>query len=164
MKSIEKMILSIFLLLLISVIPTSATLHNVSGYVLFDGSGMNGVTVSDNESIDTATTNITGYYTLGGYTNQTSYIITVDDYGIYKGSSLQVDFLEADITNHNLTMAFKSLTTYMSELTSIVTALTTMFSAVMIVFMEPPLSLFIGVALFAFIVSIVGRYLMGRNK
>jgi len=56
------------------------------------------------------------------------------------------------------------LTEFLANLTEIVTALTTMFTSVMAVFMEPPLSLFIGVALFAFIVSIVGRYLMGRNK
>lgn len=55
------------------------------------------------------------------------------------------------------------LTEFLANLTEIVTALTTMFTSVMAVFMEPPLSLFIGVALFAFIVAIVGRYLMGRK-
>lgn len=55
------------------------------------------------------------------------------------------------------------LTEFLANLTEIVTALTTMFTSVMAVFMEPPLSLFIGVALFAFIVGIVGRYLMGRK-
>lgn len=57
-----------------------------------------------------------------------------------------------------------TLTTFIANLTEIVTALTTMFTSVMAVFMEPPLVLFIGVALFAFIIAIVGRYLMGRGK
>lgn len=55
------------------------------------------------------------------------------------------------------------LTEFLANLTEIVTSLTTMFTSVMEVFMEPPLSLFIGVALFAFIVTIVGRYLMGKK-
>lgn len=55
------------------------------------------------------------------------------------------------------------LTEFLANLTEIVVSLTAMFTSVMAVFMEPPLSLFIGVALFAFIVGIVGRYLMGRK-
>jgi hypothetical protein len=56
------------------------------------------------------------------------------------------------------------LTGFLANLTEIVTALTTMFTSIMIVFMEPPLSLFIGVALFVMVIGIVGRYLMGRGK
>ena len=55
------------------------------------------------------------------------------------------------------------LTDFLANLTEIVTALTTMFTSVMAVFMEPPLSVFVGIVIFAFIVGIVGRYLMGRK-
>lgn len=56
-----------------------------------------------------------------------------------------------------------TLTEFLTNLTEIVTALTTMFTSVMEVFMEPPLSLFIGIAIFVMVVSLVGRYLMGRK-
>jgi len=56
-----------------------------------------------------------------------------------------------------------TVTQFLANITEIVTALTTMFTSVMAVFMEPPLSIFIGIAIFAFIVRIVGGYLMGRK-
>lgn len=57
-----------------------------------------------------------------------------------------------------------SLTTFLANLTEIVTSLTTMFTSVMAVFMEPPLVVFVGLGIFAFIIGIVGRYMAGRKK
>ena len=56
-----------------------------------------------------------------------------------------------------------TLTGFLANLTEIVTSLTTMFTSVMAVFMEPPLVVFVGISIFAFIVGIVGRYMMGRK-
>lgn len=57
-----------------------------------------------------------------------------------------------------------TLTTFLANLTEIVTALTTMFTSVMAVFMEPPLVVFVGMGIFAFVIGIVGRYLAGRRS
>lgn len=57
-----------------------------------------------------------------------------------------------------------TLTTFLANLTEIVTALTTMFTSVMAVFMEPPLVVFVGMGIFAFVIGIVGRYMAGRRK
>lgn len=55
-----------------------------------------------------------------------------------------------------------SLTDFLANLTEIITAITTMFTSVMAVFMEPPLSVFVGMGIFAFVVGIVGRYMLRR--
>lgn len=155
--------LGLILLLSAFVLPVSASVHNVTGYIMEDGNGLSGVTVIDNESIDTTVSNATGYYKLEGYTNQTNYILSASKTG-YTTNTLTVNFLDADLSNQNITVSKTTLTAFMTNLASIVTALTTMFTAVMLVFMEPPLSLFIAVALFAFIVGIVGRYILGKAK
>lgn len=161
MNILTKMLVSMLLLIAISVIPASATVHNVSGYILESGTGLSGVTVTDNESIDTTVSNATGYYKLEGYTNQTSYILSASKTG-YTTNTLQIDFLDADLTNQNITIAKTTITAFLTDLSSIVTALTAMFTAVMAVFMEPPLSLFIGVGLFVMIVGLIGRYLLKK--
>ena len=56
------------------------------------------------------------------------------------------------------------LTEFLANLTEIVTAITTMFTSVMAVFMEPPLSVFVGMGIFLTVVGVVGRYLIGRNR
>ena len=153
----------VLLLAVLILIPNvSASIHNVSGYVYEDAVGLMGVTVTDNESIDSTTTNATGYYFLEGYTNQTSYILTASKTG-YTDSSIDINFLDADLTSKDITIVKTTLTGFLTDIATIVTALTTMFTAIMAVFMEPPLSLFIGVALFMFLVVIVGKYLWGRR-
>jgi uncharacterized membrane protein YqaE (UPF0057 family) len=57
-----------------------------------------------------------------------------------------------------------TLTSFLANLTEIVTSLTTMFTSVMAVFMEPPLVVFVGMGIFAFVIGIVGRYMAGRRK
>lgn len=161
MNLLSKIVLSMLLLIAVSVSPASATIHNVSGYILEDGTGLSGVTVTDNESIDTTVSNATGYYKLEGYTNQTSYILSANKAG-YTTNTLQVDFLDADLTNKNITLVKTTLTAFLTDLSSIVTALTAMFIAVMALFMEPPLSLFIGIALFVMIIGLVARYLLKK--
>jgi hypothetical protein len=148
--------------MLIFVMPVNASIHSVSGYILENGEAIPWGTVTDNESIDITTSNSTGYYKLEGYTNQMSYIIIASKPG-YTSNSLQVDFLDADINNHNISMSKISLTSFLTDLTSIVTSLTSIFNGVMVIFMEPPLNLFIGVVLFVLTIGIVGRYLKGRK-
>lgn len=161
MNYLIKIVVSMLLLITLSVMPVSASVHNVTGYIMEDGTGLIGVTVTDNESIDTTVTNATGYYKLEGYTNQTNYILSASKTG-YTTNTLTVNFGNADLSNQNITVVKSSITAFLTDLSVIVTALTTMFTAVMLVFMEPPLSLFIGVALFAFIVGIVGRYILKK--
>lgn len=57
-----------------------------------------------------------------------------------------------------------SLTGFLANLTEIVTSITTMFTSVMAVFMEPPLVVFVGLGIFAFVIGIVGKYMAGRRK
>lgn len=157
MNIIIKAILSIAVLLMISTV-TSASLHNVTGHIYEGGVGLTGVTVTDNESIDTTVTNATGYYILDGYTNQTSYILTASKTG-YTSNTLTIDFLDANLTGKDITIVKTSLTAFITSLTSIVTGLTTMFTAIMLVFMEPPLVLFIAVVLFVFIIGVIRIYI-----
>jgi len=56
------------------------------------------------------------------------------------------------------------LTWLLWNVSLIVTSLTTMFTSIMSVFMEPPLVVFVGMGIFAFVIGIVGRYLAGRRK
>jgi len=163
MKLIVKIMLSLFLLMVISSMPVSASIHNISGYVLDGGEGVLGATVTDNESIDLTVSNVTGYYILDGYTNDTNYMITASLPG-HDDSSLLAEFANDSITNHNLTSSTISMTDFLVIITEVVTAVTSIFTAVMVVFMEPPLSLFIGIVIFVFIVGIVAAYLMGRKK
>lgn len=150
----------VLLLAVLILIPNvSASIHNVSGYVYEDAVGLAGVTVTDNESIDSTTTNATGYYFLEGYTNQTSYILTASKTG-YTDSSIDIDFLDAVLTSKDITIVKTTLTGFLSDITIIVTSLTTMFTSIMSIFMEPPLILFMGVLLLVFLVTIVSTYLM----
>lgn len=55
------------------------------------------------------------------------------------------------------------LTEFLANLTEIVTSVTTMFTNVMTVFMEPPLVVFVGLGIFAFVIGIVARYMAGRK-
>ena len=57
-----------------------------------------------------------------------------------------------------------TLTGFLANLTEIVTSITTMFTSVMAVFMEPPLVVFVGLGIFAFVIGIVGKYMAGRRK
>lgn len=56
------------------------------------------------------------------------------------------------------------LTSFLANLTEIVTALTTMFTSIMSVFMEPPLVVYVGISIFSFVIGIVARYMIGRNR
>ena len=163
MNILTKVLVSMLLLMAISAIPVSATVHNVSGYILESGTGLSGVTVTDNESIDTTVSNATGYYKLEGYTNQTSYILSASITG-YTTNTLQVDFLDTDLTDKNITLVKTTLNDFLTDLGLIIPSLVTMFTAVMAVFMEPPLSLFIGVGLFVMLVGLIARYLSKKVK
>ena len=57
-----------------------------------------------------------------------------------------------------------ALTWLLWNVTLIVTSLTTMFTSIMTVFMEPPLVVFVGMGIFAFVIGIVARYMAGRRK
>ena len=57
-----------------------------------------------------------------------------------------------------------NITEYLAVLTEVVTAITTMFTSVMSIFMEPPLSVFLGMGIFLTVVGVVGRYLIGKKR
>lgn len=57
-----------------------------------------------------------------------------------------------------------ALTWFLYNISEIVDSLTTMFSSVMSVFMEPPLVIFVGLGIFAFLIAAVGKYISGRRK
>lgn len=46
----------------------------------------------------------------------------------------------------------------------IVTSITTMFTSIMSVFMEPPLVVFVGMGIFAFVIGIIARYMAGKRS
>lgn len=56
------------------------------------------------------------------------------------------------------------LTWFLWNASLVVTSITTMFTSIMSVFMEPPLVVFVGMGIFAFVIGIVGRYMAGRRK
>lgn len=101
-----KEIILIFILISIF-IPYSvygANDRTISGYVFdVNGNGFSGVTITDNQSINTSISNSTGYYSMFGYNNSTTYILTTDKTG-YLSSSLEIDVLTVDYTNANITV------------------------------------------------------------
>lgn len=56
------------------------------------------------------------------------------------------------------------LTWFLWNTSLIVTSITTMFTSIMGVFMEPPLVVFVGLGIFAFVIGIIARYMAGRRK
>lgn len=84
-------LLLVFLTLLILSFNSVSALESISGTITDDSSNnLVGVTVSDNASVDTTTSNATGYYILNGYTNLTPYVITGTKAG-YVTNTLLVD-------------------------------------------------------------------------
>lgn len=57
-----------------------------------------------------------------------------------------------------------TLTWFLWNVSLIVTSVTSMFTSILAVFMEPPLVVFVGLGIFAFVIGIVGRYMAGRRK
>ena len=58
-----------------------------------------------------------------------------------------------------------TLTQFIGNISEIVTAITTMFTSVMIIFMEPPLSIFIGIALFLTLLLVIQHAMyISRSK
>lgn len=57
-----------------------------------------------------------------------------------------------------------TLTWFLWNVSLIVTSITTMFTSIMSVFMEPPLVVFVGMGIFAFVIGIVARYMAGRRS
>lgn len=103
MKNIIKYCI-VLTLLLISINLGSA--ESISGYVFDENSNaLNGVTVSDNTSIGSTTTNTTGYYYINGYTNLSTYIMTASKTG-YIDNTLSVD-VNGNMTNTNITITEK---------------------------------------------------------
>ena len=103
MKNIIKycIVLSVFL---ISINIGSA--ESISGYVFDENSNpLNGVTVSDNASIGSTTSNTTGYYYITGYTNLSTYIMTASKTG-YIDNTLSVD-VNGNMTNTNISITEK---------------------------------------------------------
>lgn len=57
-----------------------------------------------------------------------------------------------------------TLTWFLWNVSLIVTSITTMFTSIMSIFMEPPLLVFVGMGIFAFVIGIIGRYMAGRRN
>lgn len=58
----------------------------------------------------------------------------------------------------------QTVTQLLTNLTEIATSLTTMATSIMALFMEPPLVVFVGLAIFVAIVGIVRRLMNGGRK
>lgn len=56
------------------------------------------------------------------------------------------------------------LTTFLNDLIEICTFLTDMFISLMSIFMEPPLSIFIGCLLFLIIIDVIIKYIKGVKQ
>lgn len=103
MKISKLLILSLILLTCIS----SVNAESISGYITDENDNpLSGVTVSDNASIGSTTTNTTGYYYIDGYTNLTTYIMTASKI-THIDNTLSVD-VDGNITNANISITEKS--------------------------------------------------------
>lgn len=67
-------------------------------------------------------------------------------------------------TTWQINVAPTTLTAYLTSITAVVTAISVIFSSVMSVFMEPPLVVFVGIVILAFLLGIINRYLKGKGK
>ena len=78
--------------------------YSISGYVFdMNSIALSGAAVSDNQSINSTTTNVSGYYSMGGYVNG-SYTIEASLSGYVSNSTIStVD--GSDLTNQNITLA-----------------------------------------------------------
>lgn len=95
----------ICIILLCCISPINAS-ESISGYVFDDSNNaLNGVTVSDNATIGTTTTNTTGYYSISGYTNLSTYILTASKNG-YVDNTLSID-VNGNMSNQNITVIEK---------------------------------------------------------
>ena len=103
MKISKLLILSLILLTCIS----SVNAESISGYITDENdNALSGVTVSDNASIGSTSTNTTGYYYIDGYTNLTTYIMTASKI-THIDNTLSVD-VDGNITNANISITEKS--------------------------------------------------------
>lgn len=117
--------------------------ESISGYVFDENSNaLNGVTISDNASIGSTTTNTTGYYYITGYTNLTTYIITASKTG-YIDNTLSVD-VNDNITNANITITEKGRLYDIFELIKSIIDNTTVIIGVVIMAVTVGMVIFIG--------------------
>lgn len=97
MKISKLLILSLILLVCIS----SVNAESISGYTKDDrGRVLTNVLISDNESIDSTTSDINGYYSLDGYTNLSSYVI-IGSKNEYQSDEIIVD-VNGNMSNQNM--------------------------------------------------------------
>ena len=102
MKISKLLILSLILLTCISTVNA----ESISGYITDENdNALSGVTVSDNASIGSTTTNTTGYYYIDGYTNLTTYIMTASKI-THIDNTLSVD-VNGNMTNTNISITEK---------------------------------------------------------
>ena len=82
--------------------------ESISGYVYDqDSNPLSGVAITDNSTSNTTNTNVTGYYTISGYTNLTTYIMTGTLNG-YIDNTLTVD-VNGNMVNQNITLTEKGM-------------------------------------------------------
>lgn len=103
MKISRLLILSLILLTCISF----ANAESISGYITDENdNALSSVTISDNASIGSTTTNTSGYYYIDGYTNLTTYVLTASKI-THIDNTLSVD-VDGNITNANISITEKS--------------------------------------------------------
>jgi len=148
---------SVIFIACLCLLTNNAYALDVSGYVTESGTGLSGVSMSDNFSIDTTTTNATGYYIMSGYSDNASYLITATFTG-YRTNSTIANTTALGVTDADIILTKTNLYSMLTDLDNIVTSITAMFIAIMALFMEPPLVIFVGIILFVFILGMLGKY------
>lgn len=104
----NKMIKYTIVFLTLALFINVGSCESISGYVTDENSvGLSGVTITDNSTANTTTTNTTGYYTISGYTNLTTYVITGTLRG-YIDNTLTVN-VNGNMTNQDITLTEKGM-------------------------------------------------------
>ena len=150
-------------MLLISLLMLSgvASAVSISGYVTSGGVGLSGVSIDAN---GTATsTNATGYYIATGLAENVTHTITASK-ASYVTNTLDVPVTTSDVTDADIVLSNTSIASFLASLTEILTALTALFTAIMAVFMEPPLSIFVGLGIFLFILAMIKQALAAKKR
>lgn len=155
--------INIFVMLLISLLMLSgvASAVSISGYVTSGGVGLSGVSIDAN---GTATsTNATGYYIATGLAENVTHTVTASK-ASYVTSTLDVPVTTSDVTNADLTISKTTIGAFLANLIQIVTSLTALVTAIMAVFMEPPLSIFVGLGIFLFILTMINQTIKAKKR
>ena len=153
------LISSVVILLMLSGLGSASV--SISGYVTESGSGLDCVTIDINGTA--TTTNASGYYTVSGMAENVTHTVTASKTS-YTTNTLDVPVTVSDVTDADLTLTKTTIGAFLASLVQIVTALTTLFTAIMAVFMEPPLSIFVGLGIFIFLLAMIKQAISAKQR